>query len=137
MLSNVIQPVSLVDSDISLNAAVSSPLLNTPFTQGVQTAPAAATLLADTGPFAVATNITATIIWGALIEGSGTGIEIVRRNAANNADVWSQELANGIAVGQSILTLFLVMLAGERLIVRQGAQNGTAGSKHQASIWIS
>ncbi|MFI5176716.1 MAG: hypothetical protein ACHQKY_17790, partial [Terriglobia bacterium] len=47
-LINTVQPVSLVDSDITLPTFQSTQLIDTPFTAGVQVAPAIGTILADT-----------------------------------------------------------------------------------------
>src|SRR5256885_292105 len=48
-ISSVVQPVSIVDSDIAIPATVSTTLMDTPFTGGEIVTPAAGALLADSG----------------------------------------------------------------------------------------
>src|SRR2546427_13101136 len=48
-ISSVVQPVSIVDSDIAIPAAVSTTLMDTPVTRGEIVTPPADALLADSG----------------------------------------------------------------------------------------
>ena len=135
-LINVVQPVSLVDTDIVLPVSSSSILMDLPFTAGYLLNPAAATALADTGaqtagPYQVEVMIgddgqNVTWAW-----------EIVRRNAANNADIWS------ILGGQSQSGNMFHRWSGriqlnlnERLIVRNKTALGATGLTVSAQIWL-
>lgn len=139
-MSNVVQPVSIVDSDISFSAVQTSQLLDTPFTAGVLAAPAANTVLADSGALAEG-NYQVYCLMSAADGTAGASFNIQRRNAANAANIWEQALW-GIGsgpVGQSGIqpVSFRVFLAaGERIRITNRLAGG-AGSAFQASLWIS
>jgi hypothetical protein len=118
-LDTVVTPVSLVDSDISLNAVAATPLLNVPFTGGELVAPAAATRLADTGQLP-AGNYNFLLMFSA---NDPNAFRIRRRNATDAADVWTYRMQIGTSIFHPMLQLRLVMLANERLVI----ENVTAG----------
>lgn len=135
-LINTVQPVSIVDSDISIPAVTAPALIDTCATQGDVAAPVAATLLADAGAVAAGGNFHYVISFCSTFEGNGTTVEVVRRNAANNADIWKIPLSAGVnACATSILDLRVTLAANERIIVRMGIQNGAAASTYHANIW--
>lgn len=134
-LINTVQPVSIVDSDITLSAVTSTLLLDTPFTAGEQAAPAADTVLADTGAQA-AGNYFARISWSATDGLNAVGIKIQRRNAANAANIWEDRInvPNGqSADGES--NIRLVLQTNERLRVTSNTVAG-AGSKYNGLIFL-
>lgn len=133
LLSNVVQPVSIVDSDISLSAVATTQLLDAPLSAGELVAQAAATVMADTGAMP-AGNYTLFINLGVSGAG-GMDINIVRRNAANTADIWSIYL--GLPnVYNTQIPIRVTLNLNERIrIVNQAAVPG--GVRNQASIWIS
>lgn len=126
-LAQTVVPVAIIDSEISIPVSLSTPALGSPFTQGVIVAPAAGTLLADTGALNAGTSswfIVASAV-GSLDWGN---LEVVRRNAANNADIWSQ-------LCWSLQALWRIsVVANERIIVRNHSA-GNAGIAYEASIW--
>lgn len=140
-LINTVQPVSIVDTDLVLPVSSSTALLDLPFTQGTLAAPVATTLLADTGAQAGG-SFQATIQVGIDIGGAGGGspIEVARRNAANNADLWVMRFILGNASAAVPSTLFsgrFNLGVNERIIVRVGGQNFIAGQNVIANIWLS
>jgi len=138
-LINMVQPVTLVDSDIVLAVSSSSQLLDLPFSAGYTVAPAANLVLADGGaqPFG---NYLVQIMAGTGSEANGgTSIIVARRNAANAADIWTQAFAltsqfNG---GSSLnFQLRITLQANERIVVRNGLTAGTALVGIQSNIWL-
>jgi hypothetical protein len=135
-LSNVVQPVSIVDADISIPNVLTTSLLDTgSFTQGVLAGPNAGDLIADTGP-QVAGNYLAHIFVGNVLDlVTNTGMILARRNAANNADVWSQLITTGGNVPTVFLTMRFVLLVNERLRLTLKNTSGV-GSSYQGQIWL-
>lgn len=135
-LSSVVQPVTLVDSDISLPVVPTSIILGIPFTQGVLAAPAAATIVADTGQLPVG-NYNAVIMIG--FDGAGVGngtINLQRRDALNAVSVWSQLI--GFLPGANLDPVYQISFslnANERLRLIVGT-GFAAGSSVQANIWL-
>jgi hypothetical protein len=139
LLSNVVQPVSIVDSDVALAAVATSQLLDTPFTAGRLVAPAANTVLADTGPQPAGNYL----IFLMLTVTDGAGVNefaLERRNAANSANIWSHFfLTQGGAVSIVPLNLLFTFRIVLNLNERFRIENTTAlsaGSPVQASIWL-
>lgn len=133
-LSNIVQPVSIVDSDIILTAIASTQVLDTPFTGGVTIA-GASTVLADTGAQA-AGNYSVRVTIGLLniAVAAVADFSIQRRNAADSVTVWEQALT--LTPGtQSFFeaTMIVRLLAGERLRVWSV---GGSTSTLIANIWI-
>ena len=126
-----ILPVAIVDGQVSA-VATSSPPLDTPFTAGELTSPVANTRLADTGAL-VAGQYNITL---ALMSGDINNIRLRRRNAADNADIWSQRLAVAQTPGAFLtLQLRLILAAGERVVV-EIVSPAVLNSVYQASIWV-
>lgn len=139
LMSNVVTPVSIVDSDITLSAVTTTQLLDTVFTAGRLVAPAANTVLADTGAQA-AGNYNVFLLL-TVTDGAGVNeFALQRRDAANASNIWSHFfLTQGGAVSIVPLNLSLsfrmVLQAGERFrIINTTALS--AGSPVQASIWL-
>jgi len=123
LLSNVVQPVSIVDSDISIPAVLTTQILDTGITSGVRIAPVANTLLADTGPMAAGTYQVLLMLGVGNVAG-GADFEIERRDAANAANIWSQlGFMNTNGPGLSFYSFVAVLQASERLraIIRLNA----------------
>jgi len=137
LLSNVVTPVTIVDTDIAIPAFNTTPALGAPFTQGPIAAPAAGTLLADTGAQLASGTITVTIFGAAALEPSGTTVLIQRRNAANAANIWETAANIGIQGGNFPFSLQVPILLNERLRVVQGPQNGGVASTYQVTIFQS
>jgi D-ribose pyranose/furanose isomerase RbsD len=138
-LINTVQPVSLVDSDIVLPVSGSSQLLDLPFTAGKQTAPGLGTVLADTLAQGVGSyQLFVQLSVDGLIS-APADLEIARRNAANNADLWVMMAPVG---GGTELTLSwniqvrVQLQANERIVVRVGAGNVAASVIVLANIWL-
>ncbi len=135
LLSNIVQPVSLVDSDIVLNATTSTMLLDSPFTAGDQAAPGAGLVLADTlaqvaGNYFVffdfAANTPAAINLSILFQ---------RRNAANAANIWEKRL--GFAVingGDKQWGAYCELQTNERFRIVNEVAAGAGIVK--ANIWL-
>lgn len=137
-LINIVQPVSLVDSDIVLPVSFSSILLDLPFTAGYLLNPVAATIQADTGPqpFGIY-NID-------LIAGidapapNNYVVEIARRNAANAADIWAQLFTLNSANGGVYRWQARIQLqTSERLVVRNRTTLAASGNTVSSNIWLS
>lgn len=138
-VSNVIQPVSIVDSDITFSALSTTQSLGTPFTVGALGAPAAGTVLADTG----AQNAGIYQLFIVMSAGDGVGtpaMDLQRRDAANAANIWVQRFwgmgggPNGQS-GTAPMSFRVELAASERIRVTVGPAGG-AGSGYQASIWL-
>jgi hypothetical protein len=129
-LDTIVTPVSLVDSDITLNASTSTPLVNVPFTANEVIAPAAATRLANTG--ALPAGPYSMVFW--ISSSESNSYRIRRRNAADNADIWSFRFN---VTNNSWVTSLRLILALNELIVVENITLGGAGSFYQAAIFSS
>jgi hypothetical protein len=102
ILSNLVQPVSIVDQDLLLSVNASSVVYGTPFSAGMQAAPVINTVLADTGQLAVGTW--QFDIWLEVFDGVVNGqIGLQHRDAANAANIWDQQIQHG-TTGQGYIT---------------------------------
>jgi len=139
-LSNVVQPVSIVDADIALTAAVSEPLYGTPATAGEVAAPAGGTLLADTGVL-VAGNFNIRVLLSVFEQLNDTSVLLQHRNAANGANIWEQRLYidGSISQGTGVIPVDLsfadTFVLNERFRVVLGAAAAGAGSTYFCSIF--
>jgi hypothetical protein len=132
-LDDVVIPVALVDSEITLNAAVATPLVNVPASGGELVAPAANTRLATTGPLPAGPY--SIVFWIGVPEGNY--IRIRRRNAADTADVWAHRFWMGSANGQPFGALALrLVLALNEFVVVENVVVGGAGLVYQASLFV-
>jgi len=135
-VSNVVQPVSIVDSDIAIPTVVTPPIFGTPFSNGDQVAPAVNTVLADTGAL-VAGNWVFTYVVSFYDAGATvTRVAIQHRDAANAANIWEQNNYTSSANGRcfEVWTLAKTVAAGERMrIINLVA--GAAGTRYQGQIF--
>lgn len=137
-ISNVVQPVSLVDADVSIPVVSSVPMIDSPFTAG-EVADGANVVYADTGAIAAAGTYTFTILVGANSAAAdipSPDFRIQRRDAANAVSVWSQYFS--IAARTAVpwkLVIRTNVLAGER--IRVISASAGALSVVQVSIWQS
>lgn len=135
LLSNVVQPVSIVDSDISIPAAVSLPTIGSANSAGDQVAPAVDTVLADTGALAAGTyNL---VLTAGIVNSTSSlrGITLARRNAANAADIWTARLMCNSTAAFVPIALRCSCDLNERFVIRTGIIFG-AGETVQANIFI-
>lgn len=135
LLSNVVQPVSIVDSDISIPAAVSLPTIDSANSVGDLVAPAVDTIIADTGALAAGTfNL---VITCGIVNSTSSlrGVTLARRNAANAADVWAARLMVNPTAGFAPVALRCTALLSERFVLRTGIIFG-AGETVQGNIFI-
>jgi hypothetical protein len=134
-LSNVVQPVSIVDSDVVLTAQATTQILGTPFTAGELAAPVAGTILADTGALVIPANYAFFMMVSHMTAaGAGTDFTIQRRDAANAANIWSQLVT--ILQGGSdyfVQQIVATIAANERL--RLVVKSNAVGTV-QGSIWV-
>lgn len=135
-MSNVVTPVSIVDSDVTLSAVTSSLLLQTNMTTGPQPNPSANTVLADSGALS-AGNYTALMIMSVREGTTNPSILIQRRNAANSANIWEHRYYFAVNTGNNeTLSIRLELAVGERFRIVVDAAGGSAGSTWMASLWI-
>ena len=132
-LINTVQPVSIVDSNIPLQAIVTTQTLDAPFSAGVQAAPAAGLVLADTGQ-QIAGTYSVYILVGLRNVVGACDFILARRNAANAADVWRQ-VFNMPNTGPYLFNLSFTarLLANERIRITED-QLGSATI--EANIWL-
>lgn len=128
-ISNVVQPVSLVDSNIILQATTSSQVCDTSFTAGESVAPAANTRLVNTGAQTAGTYAAKiTLSTG----GETNDWRIRRRNAADAADIWVIRFRTST---YEELNLTVVLQTNERLVAENVGAGG-AGVVYNANIWL-
>jgi len=130
-LADVVVPVALVDSEITLTAIAEAQLLGTPASAGELAAPAANTRLADTGPQNVGNY--AALIWMGISEANS--LRVRRRNAADAGDVWSFRLPMAINSTFVLGPIRIFLAQGERLVV-ENITAGAGGSVYQAALFF-
>lgn len=131
-MSNVVTPVSLVDSGIVLNASVSTMTLSTPYTNGDLSSPADLVVWADTGALAAGTYAVY-ITCGRYNDGGSAGYRIQRRNAANSASLWQTADVLRAGTGEEVRNFTCRIESGERIRV-QGY--GAASTVVISNIWV-
>lgn len=136
VLSNTVVPISIVDTDISLPAVLTPPIYGTPSSAGEQIAPAANTVLADTGQLAQGTyQFTAILSWA---DGPAAvqAVDLQHRNAANAANIWDQNFYTTSSGGVQTFTFnwteFVSLNERIRAICITA---GSAGTRYHANIW--
>jgi hypothetical protein len=134
-LSDTVIPVAIVDSEVLLTAAASTPLVGVPASAGELAVPAANTRLATTGALP-AGNYTM-VIWISSTDLTANSIRIRRRNAADAADIWGHRLTIGGPTPPFVVTALRLVLAQNELVVVENVLVGSAGSVYQASIFVS
>ena len=132
-LDGNIVPVVLVESGVSFVASPTPPYEVTDiFTTGLQIAPAAGTVLADTGQLPVGAYSVQVVMTAS----DGAEFEFQWRNAGNTANLWTQllrlHITSGVAWANVELRL-LIANANERFRLLN-AQAGGALTRYQASI---
>jgi len=134
-LSDTVVPVALVDSEVTLSAASSTPLVNVPASAGEVAVPAANTRLATTGPLPAGSYTM--VFWIACNDYNA--FRVRRRNAADTADVWAFRWLTGstaaIAVSPLNFALRLVLAANEFVVV-ENVNAGGAATTYQAAIFV-
>jgi hypothetical protein len=134
-LSSVVQPVSIVDSDISLSAVLTTLTLDVPATGGEIVSPAAGAVLADSGALAAGIYNFLIVVADAPA-GGNFDFRIQRRDAANAVNVWTQIFHTGVnGVDNVLFAATIKLLLNERVRVVNIAT--TLGDTVQASIWQS
>lgn len=131
-LSDTIQPVALVNSQVTLNALVDQSAMQFA-TNGIVAAPAANALLADTGALDAGRYLFRVFIgWS-----DGTlnqQIQLRQRNAANAADIWVFEYGSFLANNANFVKEWVQDIAqDERLLVQVMIVSG--GGRYNAIIW--
>lgn len=136
LLSNVVQPVSLVDSDIVLSAVVGTQTLDAGNSAGEQVNPASGTVLADTGAVTLAGvySIQFEVGWR---DANNSTIIIQRRDAANATSIWEQRYYNwaSLAMPPRTISFRVALAASERVRIVTGEASNVL-SKYFAAIWI-
>jgi hypothetical protein len=131
-LDSVVVPVSLVDSDITIQAVSSTPLLGVPASAGEIVAPAAGSTLATTGPLNAGPF--SVLIWIGTSEANS--LRVRRRNAADTADIWSFRLPMPANTSVFLGPLRVTVAQNEAIRVDVIALGG-AGQVYQADIFFS
>ena len=130
-LRSEVSPVVLVGGTVSFIAAPTPPYRVVDiFTTGQQVAPAAATVLADTGPLPVG----AYSVYFTYLTGEAQSVSFQWRDAANGASLWDQLF--GVTVSERMVSFqsrFNVENENERFRVLQGGAGG-GGITVQATI---
>lgn len=135
-LSEVVSPVSIVDSRITLTANTAPIVFTSVSSAGVKINPAINTILADTGALAAGTYDFK--VW-VMFQDSAvlTNVEFQHRDAANAANVWTQRLTAGNSAAVHVFEEFelaLTFAQSERLRVIVSAAT-TATSQFDANIF--
>jgi len=131
-LSDTIVPVSLVDSDITLQATVTTPI-QIRSSAGRQAVPGAGTVLADTGPLAAGSY--RLVIFTSIIDGNFNEFQLQHRDAGNAANIVEdtvQHVANDGLTFKYEMTQTLALNERFRVLNLSAA---AAGSRLQATIY--
>jgi len=134
-LSDTIVPMSLVDSDVTLQANVIE-RAEAPVSAGAQTAPVINFVLADTGALA-AGNFKFRVLISLRDDVTVNQIGVQHRNAANAANIFEHQIIHGGNAAGAINFIFemtLAMAANERLRVLNLIAGG-GGQVYQATIF--
>lgn len=136
VLSNVITPVSIVDQNLNIDATVQQFTYEIPAQGGETTNPAANTVLADSGARNVG-NYAIQATWAHFTTDNADALWLVRRNAANTADIWKMILSYTTSdQGRSgIFQSQLALDQGERFVIRSSASGIMTGTV-QAGLFI-
>jgi len=117
-IANLLQPQGKTSPDIMVHGAE-------------QTAPAAATVMADSGALVAAGKVMVLVSWGA--DDNVATPEIAHRNAANSADI--EVDYPGVPGGTSSYVSWFSLAVGERIVVRNKVA-GTAAKVYQAGLFL-
>lgn len=135
-LLNTVQPVSIVDSDITLPMVATTIPIDLVFTNGEIASPGANAVLADTGVLVAGNYNALVMVAGDQAAAWGMDFRLQRRDAANAASIWSQlfQLTNN-SPAFVVLSFTFTARVNERLRVIT-ANAATVGTTCQASIWL-
>lgn len=128
-------PTVLVGSLVTLSANSTPMVHGVPYTIGESVAPAANTVLADTGPLAAGTYNVRLIVSGLNVTASWrSDFRLQRRDAANLANIWSQvfQVWEGAPIYDAVFAI--TVAANERIRIITVAAT-SAGEPVQASLW--
>lgn len=119
LLSNVIQPVSIVDQNLNVDAIVQPFVFETVAAGGETVNPAANTVIADTGPQLPGT-FQIYVSWAFEFTTPNAPLWLARKDAANVADIWASVLAysTGNVGSQGIYEGTFRLENSERIVVR-------------------
>jgi hypothetical protein len=131
-ISNVVQPVSLVDADIPITAIATSQVLDAPATQGI-IAPSLNQNLAQTAAVSVDGDYKLYLLL-AINWGGGPPDCALERVNSGGTTVWSQLLVVPNA-GTISLGLAVRLRAGDFIRIKKIVNADTG--RYQASLWIS
>lgn len=136
VLTGQVVPTVLVGSTVAIQSISSPMTLDVPFTAGPLAAGTAAnTVHADTGAL-ISGVYAVTLMFGCDISaGTFQDYFIQRRDAANAANIWEQQFAQGVqsATGE-IITFAMRLQTGERLRVLNKVLS--TFTSEQVSIWM-
>jgi hypothetical protein len=134
-----VQPVSLVDADISIPASNTLQTSPTTTSGGQLTNPAAAAVIADTGQLG-AGNWTILVIMGSenvAAAAVSRSFDMQHRNAANGANIWANLISVGFAGGgNQIFAIRDTFAANERLRFIMGPTGSGALEIYQVTLFI-
>lgn len=132
-LINTVQPVSIVDVDVPIQAVTSSQLLDTGFSAGVLANPAINSIEADTGALP-AGNYQLTIFMSCYDGGSAAvpSMALQRRNAANSGNIWTHTFygsatSSGDNQINQVLNLRVTLANNERIRIINTTATGVTG----------
>lgn len=133
VLSGEVSPVVLVGSTTQIQA-ISTPMnMDVPATVGFTAAPAINTVLADTGQLTPGLYAVRAILAGRTTSGAQCAAALQRRDAANAATIWNQEIGVTESAG---LLMDISMTARVQLNERIRIITTSAASMSvQANIW--
>lgn len=134
-ISNVVQPVSIVDADIAIPAAVTPVLTPTP-NGSEQTAVAAGTVFATSGALPAGTYYFRAWV-SYMVAATNRIIYIQHRNAADAANIWFHSLYPGLAVGGDLQQLEWreTLSTNERVRIVAGSNMGAGESITANLFW--
>lgn len=134
-ISNVVQPVSIVDADIAIPAAV-TPVLTPAPNGSEQTAVAAGTVFATSGALAAGTYYFRAWI-AFMVPATNRIIYVQHRDAADAANMWFQSLYPGLAVGGNIVDISWreSVSTNERVRIIAGSNMGAGESITANLFW--
>ena len=132
-LNNMVQPVSIVDSRVNINAVSTPRIWSIRNSAGEQTAAAANTRHFDSGQLAAGT-------WEAqwwLAAQADEAFRLIHRNAADAADINTMWIGCRISGTNSFLRTTIHKLAVNERLVMENITALAAGVESQAIIWLS
>ena len=132
-MSDIIQPVALVNSQVTLDAQLDESAMQFA-SVGPQTAPAAGTVLADTGQLDSGRYLFRTFAsW--LDTLAINHLDIEHRNAANAANIWQYEVSSNLADAQQFTNEWVEDIAQDERVRITNLLNSGAAMRYNAIIW--